>query len=133
MSARIVLDASAALRIVLGLDDADVLLDVVERAAVVSAPDLYASEVANALWKYVVAGELDAQEAVSRYDSALRLIDDLVAGAELGAEALIAAAGSRHPVYDLMYVVLARRHGSTILTRDRKLRRAAEQLQVASI
>ena len=133
MSARIVLDASAALRIVLGLDEAEVLLDLVEHAAVVSAPDLYASEVANALWKYVVAGELDAQEAVSRYDSALRLIDDFVTAAELGAESLIAASGSRHPVYAMMYVVLARRHGSTILTRDRKLRRAADRLQVAAI
>ncbi len=133
MSDRLVLDASAALRIVMGLEDSDALLEHVESASVVSAPDLYACEVANALWKYVIAGEMEAREAVGRFDSALHLIDDLVPGAELGAEALMAAAGSKHPVYDMMYVVLARRHGSTLVTRDRRLRQAAERLQVPSV
>lgn len=77
MSERLVLDASAALRIVLGLENADTLLEHVESASVVSAPDLHACEVANALWKYVIAGEIEAREAVGRFDSALHLIDDL--------------------------------------------------------
>lgn len=130
MSCRLVLDASAALRIVLGEADAAALLELVGAAAVVTTPDLFCSEVANALWKYVRAGEIRIDDATDRYDQALKLVDEIVPSAELGTEALAAAARFEHPVYDMMYAVLARRHAAALLTRDRKLRRAAQELRV---
>jgi len=48
---RLVLDASAAVRMVMHAKGADGLLESVSAATVVTAPSLYTSEVANALWK----------------------------------------------------------------------------------
>ncbi len=55
---RLVPDASAAVRLVMRAEAADKLLKPVSAATLVIAPGLYASEVANALWKYVKAGGL---------------------------------------------------------------------------
>jgi predicted nucleic acid-binding protein len=73
---RLVLDASVAVRLVMRAEAADRLLEPVSAATVVAAPSLYASEVANALWKYVKAGSLEAETALERYEEAIALIDD---------------------------------------------------------
>ena len=64
---RLVLDASAAVRLVMRAELAEQLLAPIAAAAVVIAPSLYASEVANALWKYVQAGTLGIEAALDRY------------------------------------------------------------------
>jgi len=48
---RVVLDASAAVRLVMRAETAERLLDPIARAVLVLAPSLYASEVANAMCK----------------------------------------------------------------------------------
>ena len=82
------------------------------------APTLFHSEMANTLWKYVRAGMLDKEAAMARYEEAIGLVDTFTPDADLLPEALLAAA---HPVYDLLYLTLARRHGGSLLTVDRKL------------
>ena len=103
---KLVLDASAAISAVLARPTAAAILETIGgSASVVIAPDLYVSEVANALWKYVVAGEIDGDEAAESLDAALALVDRFVPAADLAQEALREAAARRHPVHDLCYVV----------------------------
>ena len=111
---RLVLDASAAVRMVMRAEDADGLLESVATATVVAAPSLYASEVANALWKYVKAGNLDAETALERLEESINLIDAFTPDWELTTEALTEAVRFKHPVYDLLYAVLARRTGCAV-------------------
>ncbi len=118
---RLVLDASAAVRLVMRAEAADKLLEIVSAAAVVVAPSLYACEVANALWKYVQAGSLELQTGLEHYEEAISLIDDFTPDSELTTEALAEATRYQHPVYDLLYAVLARRKGCAILTMDQRL------------
>lgn len=132
MSARVALDASAAVRLLMGMDDEGRIAAVLHRAALVLAPMLYVSEVANALRGYVDAGALDRDTAIERYEEALHLVDDLIPDRELGVEALAESVRNRHPAYDLVYVVLARRTGATLLTRDRELIALLPQLGVHS-
>lgn len=131
MSVRLVLDASAALRVVMGLDDDARLAGCLESAAVVIAPGLYVSEVANALRRYVQSGDLDLAAAVDRLQEALELLDDLVPDRELGVESLAEAARSGHSAYDMMYAVLARRTASLLLSRDARLLQLLPRLGVA--
>lgn len=119
---RLVLDASAAVRLVMRAATVERLLKAVADAAVVIAPSLYVSEVANALYKYVRAGDLDMDTALERYEEAMDLVDDFTPDRELTTEALTEATRYGHPVYDLLYVVLARRSGSTVLTLDQRLK-----------
>lgn len=121
MSRRVVVDASAVLRLVMGLDADGEIATALERAAVVVAPTLYVSEVANGLRGYVDAGAIDRDTAIDRYEEALELVDDLIPDRELGVEALAESVRVAHPAYDLVYAVLARRVGATLLTRDRRL------------
>ena len=128
---RIVLDASAALRLVLGLSEANELAARLERTSVVMVPGLYCSEVANGLWKYVNAGHLNIDEALVRFEEALALADSFVADRTLTVEALAEAAARRHPVYDLLYVVLARCHGARLLTLDARLSALAADMGIS--
>jgi predicted nucleic acid-binding protein len=130
---RLVLDASAAVRMVMRAEGADELLESVATATVVAAPSLYASEVANALWKYVKAGNLDAETALERLEESINLIDAFTPDWELTTEALTEAVRFKHPVYDLLYAVLARRTGCAVLTMDERLRTLLGQMGVGTV
>jgi predicted nucleic acid-binding protein len=119
---RVVLDASAAVRLVMRGEAAHWLLERIAAATVVVAPGLYASEVANALWKYVHAGSLDIDSALERYQEAIHLIDDFTPDGQLTTEALSEAVRYAHPVYDLLYATLARRSGCAVLTLDERMK-----------
>jgi predicted nucleic acid-binding protein len=129
---RLVLDASAAVRLVMRGETTDKLLEPVSAATVVAAPNLYADEVANALWKYVKAGSLEMETALERFEEAINLIDDFTPDWELATEALTEAVRYAHPVYDLLYAVLARRTGCTVLTIDERLKTLLSQMGINS-
>jgi len=130
MSRELVLDASGALEAVFGRPHADHVLDLIEHATTVRAPDLYAAEVANALWKHVRAGDIDIEDGQAHLRTALRLVDSLVPTEELVEEALATAIAHEHPVYDALYLVTARRTGATVCTRDRRLSTLLEATRV---
>ena len=130
MNRRVVLDASAALEAVLRRPNADRVLDIVEAAHRVSAPELFACEVANALWKHTRAGDLDSDEAQMALESSLELVDVLEPSVDLVPEALVTASAHNHPVYDALYAVLARRSGATVCTFDRRLTKLLDVMVV---
>ena len=130
MRRRIVLDASAAVHIVRGLPAAAHLLEILADTALVMAPDLYVCEVGNALWKYVAHESLSREEAGQLFADARNLVDLRISGDELAEEALVAAMTYEHPVYDMIYAVLARRHGATVVTMDRRLTSALEKMTI---
>lgn len=119
MISRAVLDASGAVHLVMNGEYASSLAAKLEAAAVVMAPDLFCSETANSLWKYVRAGELTLDLALTRFEQCMGLADSLIPERALAPEALVAAARHQHSVYDMMYAVLARRSGATVITTDR--------------
>ncbi len=127
---RIVLDASAALAAVIRRPGAVGVLDVLASASIVLAPDLFASEIANGLWKYVSAGELTGDEAAIGLDTALDLVERFVPTTELAQEALREAAHYRHPVYDLCYAIAARREGCAVLTIDSRLQTLLKKMGI---
>ena len=128
---RLVLDASAAVRLILG--HPAVAPEIFERLAAsapVLAPHLYYTEVANALWKYVRAGALTEQQAIDRFGEARELISRTVEDATLLEEAISVAARHNHPVYDTLYAVLARRNSCPVLTMDKRLMSLLEGMVV---
>ncbi len=118
---RIVLDASAAANIILRTDLAPALIEKLGQGRLVIAPSLFHSEIANTLWKYVRCGDLSKDTALARYAEAVGLVDAFEADEAIATEALSAAIRYNYPVYDLLYVILARRHGCRLLTVDKRL------------
>lgn len=117
----LVLDASAAVRVVLSPADHTGLLSQLEAASDVLAPHLYAAETGNALRKYFRNGDLDAQALRARHAEALGLVSIWLPDTALFPEALALAARRGHSVYDCLYLVAARRFDASLLTADRRL------------
>lgn len=105
------------------LDDSDPLF----------APALAKSECANALYRYVHAGTMQADDALLRLrallDSDVAFVDD----SAVHVTALALACGLSRPVYDLEYVALAVSLGATLITADRRLYRLCEGLSTCDV
>lgn len=127
---KVVLDASAGLAVVLGQDAAPAILDILARATVVVAPELYAAEVTSGLWKYVTAGQLSIDDAMDRLDAVLELVDRRQPTADIAPEVLREASIRRHSAYDLFYAVLARREGAVVVTIDARLRKLLAEMDI---
>ena len=114
----LVVDASVALKWVLaepGQAAADALLD-----EDLIAPSLWLLEAANALWRRNLRGELSVAEAQERLSelfnapvTAIPIEEDLTAAANL-------AQRLGHPVYDCLYLALALREQTQVVTADRR-------------
>jgi predicted nucleic acid-binding protein len=126
----VVIDASAAIGVVLAMPGTESFSKILEMADMVSAPDLYIVEVSNALWKYRKADLLPMARCEQVLAQAVALPDRFEPACALNLEAFALACRHLHPVYDAMYLVLARRNNATILTMDRRLADLAEQLEI---
>jgi predicted nucleic acid-binding protein len=114
----LVVDASVALKWVLaesGQAAADALLD-----EDLIAPSLWLLEAANALWRRNLRGELSVGEAEERLSelfnapvTSIPIEDDLSMAAVL-------AQRLGHPVYDCLYLALAVREQTQVVTADRR-------------
>jgi len=132
LTVRAVLDASAAVHLVMNSQHAAHLVTKLEEVAIVKTPDLFCSEAANALWKYVRAGELTLDLALTRLEQAMGLVDGVVPQRTLAPEALVAAAKHQRSVYDMTYAVLARRSGATVITMDRPFALVLRDMEIES-
>jgi predicted nucleic acid-binding protein len=88
------------------------------------APEILPAEIANSLWKRTQRGDLDGASALGLFDGFQKVDFKLCRVQELIGPALNIAFRHHHPVYDCLYVVLARREGCDLVTADEKLYRA---------
>jgi predicted nucleic acid-binding protein len=116
-----VIDASAYIALVNNHSQSDTIWDAVQQCDTTVAPQFFVIEVANALSKYVRRGDIEPSIAQERLWDARRFIDEYSEDGELLAEAYSEAVRLQHPVYDMLYLVCARRNDATLLTLDRRL------------
>ncbi|MFN3668798.1 MAG: type II toxin-antitoxin system VapC family toxin [Brevundimonas sp.] len=119
----LVVDASVALKWVLVEPDSALAEQVLFRPLL--APEWWRVEVANGLWKALDRGEIDLGEAragLARFadvavetDEAPGLLD----------EAMVLAARLRHAIYDCLYLALAIRRDTRMVTADAQFVKAA--------
>ncbi len=120
-----VLDASAGIEVVLNRSRAVEIVKVLEVSNKVFSPVLYKAEVTNALWQYLKAGQINKDKAISALVLAMSLVDVYADPAEYSSEVLLESLRLNHSSYDMFYLVLTRRSGSTLLSLDKKLNAAA--------
>ena len=117
-----VLDASAAIELVFKRPFHRRIEAEIEHASAVIAPELYISEVSNAFWKYSRLIK-DARILDDRLlDTAIDLVDNCASARELYREAYAFSCQWNHPVYDSMYIVLARRNDAILVSIDKRMR-----------
>ena len=129
----IVLDASAALDILLGKGHSRKYKRRVEEADAVIAPEIYMSEISNAAWKYKKMANFSHEDILSLAEDGINLIDYYIPAKEIWKESLREAINNDHPVYDCLYLICARRNDAILLTRDGKLKDICKKLKVSNI
>ena len=117
----IVLDANAAVAIVRNTEEGRAIRGLAVEGEEILAPYLFISEVANSLWKYIRAGEMEPALASAKTQEAYNYVDTFIPDADLMPEAILEASAMGHSAYDMFYLVLARRKKATLFTCDRRL------------
>ena len=128
MASAFVLDASAVVRLILLDPVAADWAQTLETAAMVLAPELMITEVANTLWKLHRAQQLQGVNPQELLDHAKGLVDHIEPDRQLQVEALALAIHFNHSVDDCLYLALARREAATLPTANRKLQALANQV-----
>jgi predicted nucleic acid-binding protein len=96
------------------------------------APDLLLAEVASVMWKRHGRGELAASEAEALLADVLRLPIEYVPAAGLIDVALPLALRTGRTVYDCLYLALAIRHRTVLVTGDLRLVNALSRTPLAA-
>ncbi len=125
-----VLDASAAIDVLLRKGDVNFLLSNIKAADIVIAPEIYISEISNAAWKYNKLANFSREESISLAEDGIHLIDKYIPVIELWKEALRESMNFNHPVYDFLYVICARRNDAILLTKDVKMKKISKKLKI---
>ena len=128
-----VIDASAALEVVLRREFADKLASYLSQAEWVIAPTLFISEVSNALWKYHRFTDLPLETCERCLEQAVALPDEFFSEKEFYREAFMLSCTADHPIYDIVYLVLARRNNAFLLTLDRRLAKLAQKFSLRTM
>lgn len=123
--ANLVLDESAVVRIIEGAEPSTPFQETVMQADLVLAPELMLTEGANALWRLQRGGQLEADGLKRRLSRAAELVDVIEPDLDLQAQALALTCHLDHPVYDCLYLALARRVAAMLLTVDQRLQQLA--------
>ncbi len=117
----LVIDASVAIKWVVGEPGSEAAVRLINEGARLSAPDLLMPECANILWKKTRRGELSRDEAGLAIDLLARADVELVPSRTLAASALALSLDLDHPAYDCVYLALAIQRGDTFVTADSRL------------
>ncbi|WP_291843245.1 type II toxin-antitoxin system VapC family toxin [Maricaulis sp.] len=127
-----VLDASVAVKVFVEDRYSDQAASVMRRYTP-AAPGIILSETANAFWLYLRQGVVqitDMRLAIRKLAALVTVCPD----EELVEDALAMAAELDHPVYDCLYMALARREGLPIISADKRMiKLASEQLKIETI
>ncbi len=127
----IVLDASAAMEIVLEKDKAEQFRGYLKESDLVIAPDIFPSEITNVFWKYASFSELSGEVCGKGILYCLDLVDDYITTKDLCREVFAESIKEKHSAYDLFYLVLARRYNASILTNDKGIKKIAKSMRIS--
>lgn len=129
----VVLDVSAAIEVALRKPRARAILEVIEKADWTAAPDIFIPEAANAAWKVHTIGGVPIEDCLDAYRDAVEFIDHVHDSSDLAEESIDMACRTRMPVYDSLYITLARRLAAQLATLDKRLAKAARGQSVRLI
>ena len=114
----VVIDASGAMEILMQKEKADFFYKALKEATFTIAPDLFISELTNALWKHNKAKLLAKNECIEYMQDGINYVDAFIDSRSMWQEAFAEGINNAHSVYDMFYMVAARRHNGTLITND---------------
>jgi len=125
-----VLDANAAVTLVLGQAKRDHAADILKKAGWVAAPSLYLYEIANTMWKYYQAGLIPQDILKEKVLDCTGLVDEFIKAEDLHEEAFNLACRLGHPAYDASYLAACLRKKAGLLSFDQRMLDTAIKLNI---
>ena len=116
-----VIDACGMVEILLQKEKNRKFYQTLQEAELVISPDLYVSELTNALWKYHAAKIRTKDECIELIQDGINFIDKFIDSKEIWEEAFAEGINNRHSIYDMLYLVAARRNNGILITNDSAL------------
>jgi len=126
----VVLDASAAVGVVLNKQNAENIEKQLEKADYIITPDIFVPEVVNTFWKYHQFEDLPIDKCEYFIDCAINLVDDFIDSKTIYKETFSLSCQVGHSVYDVFYLVTARRNNGYLLSLDHKLNKIAKKQSI---
>jgi len=112
------IDVCGAMEILLQKEKSEMFSKVLEEATFVVTSDLYVSELTNTLWKYHKAKALSKDACIECIHNGINFIDRFIDSRDLWREAFSEGINNNHSIYDMFYLVIARRYDATLVTND---------------
>jgi len=116
-----VVDACVVVGILLQKEKNRKFYQILQEAELVITPDLYVSELTNAFWKYQNAKIRTRDECIELIQDGINYIDKFIDSREIWEESFAEGVNHKHSVYDMIYMVAARRNDGILVTSDSKL------------
>jgi predicted nucleic acid-binding protein len=128
----IVVDASIAVQWLVPEAGAELSASVLGRADLI-APGLLMVEVANALRRKIMSGDIGKPEADDGFRLIAANVDLRLPSPSLVTRALAMALEMSHPIYDCIYLALAEAIAGRLLTRDREFAARVERIALGHL
>jgi predicted nucleic acid-binding protein len=112
------IDVCGAMEILLRKEKADKFSKALQESALIVAPDLYIAELTNTFWKYHRAKIFTKDECLRYIHDGLEYVDRFTDSRELWQEAFSEGINNSHSIYDMFYMVVARRNDGILITSD---------------
>ena len=117
----VVLDCNAAIEIILKREKGKFLRGLIEASEKTISSEFFRIETANVIKKYVQGKYIKKAECNKILELADNLVDEFAPIREYHHEALNEAIRLNYSAYDMLYLILARNMGATLVTLDRGL------------
>lgn len=118
----LIIDASVAFKWFLPDEpDGDRALEIIGHGDSLAAPDIIVGEVCNAAWKAARLGRISHTQVREIATVLPRFFDRIFASASLALRAVEIAERLDHPVYDGLYLALAKAEQARMITADIRL------------
>ncbi|MDR1972834.1 MAG: type II toxin-antitoxin system VapC family toxin [Treponema sp.] len=129
----VTIDVSGVAQILFKKEKVNKFKDVIDRADLVIAPDLFIPELTNTLWKYHKAKIFGEDECIHYIEDGINLIDSFIDSNNFWKEAFGEGIKNNHPIYDMYYAVIARRNNGILITNDNDLSKICKKLSIQYI
>ena len=116
-----VIDVCGAVEILLSKEKANNFSKTLKEATLKIAPDLYISELTNTLWKFYNAKILTKEKCVESIKDGIGFVDSFMDANYIWEEAFAEGVDNNHSIYDMFYMVTARRNNAVLITNDSAL------------
>jgi predicted nucleic acid-binding protein len=116
-----VIDVSGIIEILLNKKKAVMFNNVISKMSSLVVPDLYISELTNTFWKYYTIQEFTKDECIEYIQDGLCYIDSFINSEELWHDAFLEGINNKHSIYDMFYLVAARKNNGILITCDSSL------------